>query len=114
MTSWQPENEEPSDLRPCLCHDDVAELNSSAARFGRGEAGVFPRHGGGHPHVRGELPHDAQAERGVLRRLHCPRKVSSCALRTARLHRAALSCATSSHLLCMHVSEVSLALPKEF
>lgn len=48
---------------------------SPAARLRGGEAVVLPRHGGGHPHVRRELPHDAQTERGVLRRLHCPRKV---------------------------------------
>lgn len=48
---------------------------SPAARLRGGEAGVLPRHGGGNPHVCGELPHDAQTERGVLRRLHGPRKV---------------------------------------
>lgn len=48
---------------------------SPAAKVRGGEAGVLPRHGGGYPHVRRELPHDAQTERGVLRRVHCPRKV---------------------------------------
>lgn len=72
-------NAEPTSAAPlsCLVFGDMPSLRSSpAARVRGGNAGVLPRHGGGHAHVRRELPHDAQTERGVLRRVHCPRKVN--------------------------------------